>query len=185
MARSMSLTEADFEPQLDVHRQNVPRDAISLLRADHRQITGWFEQFERARSPNRKQELVRKICRALTVHMAIKEDIFYPAFLEATGNSVMYREAGVDDMVAADLIEAIEAADPEDYFDAKLSVLAAMIRRHVEEQERPGGMLAEARRSDMDLERLGDQMLARKKQLQYIFASFRRTVGQPVTALYD
>jgi uncharacterized tellurite resistance protein B-like protein len=88
-------------------------------------------------------------------------------------------------MVAADLIEAIEAADPEDYFDAKIRVLAAMIKRHVEEQERPGGMLAEAKHSDMDLERLGDQMLARKKQLQYIFASFRRTTTGPAAALYD
>ena len=185
MARSMSLVEAGFGPQLDVPRPTGAQDAISLLRADHRQVTTWFEQFERARSSGRKQELVRKICRALTVHMAIKEDIFYPAFLDATGNTVMYREAGVDDMVAADLIEAIEAADPEDYFDAKISVLAAMIRRHIEEQERPGGMLAEAKRSDMDLERLGDQMLARKKQLQYIFASFRRTAGPSVSALCD
>ena len=185
MGRSMSMTEAGHEPQLAVPSAGLTPDAVSLLKADHRQVSGWFEQYERARSPSRKQQLVRRICRALTVHMAIKEDIFYPAFLDATGNSVMYREAGVDDMVAADLIEAIEAADPADYYDAKIRVLAAMIRRHVAEQERPGGMLAEARRSDMDLERLGDQMLARKKQLQYIFASFRRTAAQPVTALYD
>jgi hypothetical protein len=173
----MSSTEAGREAQMTASPGVATQDAISLLKADHRQVTGWFEQFERARSPSRKLQLARRICRALTVHMAIKEDIFYPAFLEATGDSVMYREAGVDDMVAADLIEAIEAADPADYFDAKISVLAAMIRRHVAAQERSGGMLAVAERSGMDLERLGDQMLARKKQLQYIFASFRRTTA--------
>ncbi len=185
MARSMSLGEAGLEPGLDLSVPAVSQDAVSLLIADHRQVAGWFEQYVRARSRTRKQELVRKICRALTVHMAIKEDIFYPAFLDATGNSVMYREAGVDDMVAADLIEAIEGSDPEDYFDAKISVLAALIRRHVEEQESPGGMLARARNSEMDLERLGDQMLVRKKQLQYIFSSYRRSGAQPGTALYD
>jgi hypothetical protein len=151
---------------------------------EHRQIALWFDQFERARSRNRKQELARRICRALTVHMTVMEDIFYPAFLDATGNAVMHREAAVDDMVAADLIEAIEASDPNDHFEAKMSVLLAMFKRHVHEQERPGGMLAASRNSSMDLERLGDQMLARKKQLQHIFAGFRRTLAQPVTALY-
>ncbi|MEO6186702.1 MAG: hemerythrin domain-containing protein [Steroidobacteraceae bacterium] len=185
MARSMPLGEAVLDPRLEVSAPASPEDAISLLRADHRQVAGWFQQYGRARSRGRKQELVRKICRALTVHMAIKEDIFYPAFLDATGNTVMYREAGVDDMVAADVIEAIEASDPEDYFDAKISVLAEMMRRHVEAQESPGGMLSAATNSEMDLERLGDQMLARKKQLQYIFSNFRRASSQSVTAMYD
>jgi hypothetical protein len=33
---------------------------------------------------NRKQELAGKICAALRVHSTIEEEIFYPAFYEAT-----------------------------------------------------------------------------------------------------
>jgi hypothetical protein len=40
-----------------------------------------------------------------------------------------------------------------------------MIRHHVKEEEQPGGMFAEARKADMDLQALGQKMLARKTQL--------------------
>jgi hypothetical protein len=48
---------------------------------------------------------------------------------------------------------------------AALKVLSEMIRHHVKEEEQPGGMFAEARKADMDLQALGQKMLARKTQL--------------------
>ena len=41
-----------------------------------------------------------------------------------------------------------------------------MIKHHVKEEEQPGGMFAEARKSNMDLDALGEQMAARKGELQ-------------------
>ncbi len=58
----------------------------------------------------------------------------------------------------------MSAAD--DYFQAKVTVLSEMIKHHVKEEEQPGGMFAEARKSRMDLHALGEELLARKKQLQ-------------------
>ena len=43
-------------------------DAISLLKADHRQVEGWFSEFESTKSSSKKQQLATKICHALTVH---------------------------------------------------------------------------------------------------------------------
>ena len=40
-----------------------------------------------------------------------------------------------------------------------------MIKHHVKEEEQPGGMFAEAKKSDMDLEDLGAQLKARKSEL--------------------
>ena len=40
-----------------------------------------------------------------------------------------------------------------------------MIKHHVKEEERPGGMFAEAKKSGMDLASLGEQIQARKKEL--------------------
>src|SRR5688500_18755608 len=57
-------------------------DAVALLKADHRQVEGWFEDFLKARSDDRKVELAANICNALTVHALIEEELFYPAFLE-------------------------------------------------------------------------------------------------------
>jgi hypothetical protein len=141
-------------------------DAIALLKADHRQVETWFEQFEKTRSDERKQELATNICKALKVHTQIEEELFYPAFLEATDDKELHHEAEIEHDGAKKLIEQIEASGPDDeYYDSKVKVLSEMIKHHVKEEEQPGGMFAEARDSDMDLEELGRQMEARKAEL--------------------
>jgi hemerythrin superfamily protein len=142
-------------------------DAIALLKADHRQVEGWFEQFEKTRSDERKLELATKICKALTVHTKIEEEIFYPAFLEATEDKDLHHEAEIEHDGAKNLIKQIEASSPDDeYYDSKVKVLSEMIKHHVKEEEQPGGMFAEARDSDMDLEELGQRMKNRKLELE-------------------
>ncbi len=141
-------------------------DAIALLKADHRQVEQWFEQFESARSGSKKKGLAVNICQALTVHTKIEEEIFYPAFLEATEEKDIHHEAEIEHDGAKKLIAQIEASGPDDdYYDAKVKVLSEMIKHHVKEEEQPDGMFAKARNSDMDLDALGQQMTARKAQL--------------------
>jgi hemerythrin superfamily protein len=142
------------------------QDAIALLKADHRQVEEWFEQFESTRSDDRKQKLAQQICQALKVHTEIEEEIFYPAFLEATEDKDTHHEAEVEHGGAKKLIAEIESAGPkDDYYDARVKVLSEMIKHHVKEEEQRGGMFAEARDSDMDLKALGEQLAARKSQL--------------------
>jgi len=142
-------------------------DAVALLKADHRQVEQWFSQFEKTNSASKKQQLASSICAALTVHTSIEEEIFYPAFLEATGDKDMHHEAIVEHAGAKTLIAEIQDMSPsDDYFDAKVTVLSEMIKHHVKEEEQPGGMFAEAKKSDMDLRALANQLIARKKELQ-------------------
>jgi hemerythrin superfamily protein len=143
------------------------REAVELLKADHRQVEAWFSQFEKARSDSKKKQLATSICEALTVHTTIEEEIFYPAFLDATGDTDTHHEAVVEHSGAKRLIAEISAMSAGDeYFDAKVTVLAEMIRHHVKEEEQPGGMFAEAKKSDMDLQALGDQLLERRRALE-------------------
>jgi len=147
-------------------RRSAPTDAIGLLKADHRQVEEWFGAFEKARDDSRKKDLATKICNALKVHTQIEEEIFYPAFIEATEDEDMHHEAVVEHDGAKKLIAEIEASGPEDeYYDAKVKVLSEMIKHHVKEEEQRGGMFAEAKQSDMDLEELGQQLAARKAEL--------------------
>jgi hemerythrin superfamily protein len=144
-----------------------PLDAVALLKADHRQVEQWFSQFEKTHSAGKKQQLASNICAALTVHTEIEEEIFYPAFLKATQDKDMHHEAVVEHAGAKALIAEIQDMSPsDDYFDAKVTVLSEMIKHHVKEEEQPGGMFAEAKKSDMDLRALGEQLLARKRELQ-------------------
>ncbi len=153
--------------QTAARKRRAQKDAIALLKADHREVEGWFAQFKRTRSKDRKEQLAEKICDALKVHTTIEEEIFYPAFLAATDEKDMHHEAEVEHEGARKLIAEIEAADPDDdYYDARVKVLSEMIKHHVKEEEKPGGMFAEARKSDMDLDDIGDQMKQRKTELQ-------------------
>jgi Hemerythrin HHE cation binding domain len=142
------------------------QDAIALLKADHRQVEEWFKQFESTRSEGRKESLAQKVCQALKVHTQIEEEIFYPAFLEATEDKDTHHEAEVEHDGAKKLIAEIESAGPQDdYYDARMKVLSEMIKHHVNEEEQRGGMFAEARKSGMDLKSLGEQLAARKAEL--------------------
>jgi hemerythrin superfamily protein len=150
-------------------RKSIPdkNDAIALLKADHRQVEEAFEQFKKARDADRRQKLATQICNALKVHTTIEEEIFYPAFLAATNDTDVHHEAEVEHDSAKKLIAEIEACSPDDeYFKAKVSVLSEMIRHHVDEEEKRGGMFSEARHADMDLVALGEQLAARKSELE-------------------
>lgn len=148
------------------NNNKTPPDAVALLKADHKQVKIWFEQFQKSRSAKVKQKLATDICKALTVHTEIEEEIFYPAFLAATKDKDMHHEALIEHDGAKKLIADIENSSPaDDYFDSKVHVLSEMIKHHVKEEEQPKGMFAEAKQSKMDLQALGEQMFARKSAL--------------------
>ena len=142
------------------------QDAIALLKADHRKVEELFEQFEKARGDDRKQKLALEICKELTIHTIIEEEIFYPA-CEGNVEDDLLKESIVEHDAAKVMIAEIEAGEPsEDFYDAKVKVLQEEIEHHVrEEEQRSKGMFAQARDSDMDLDALGEQMAVRKEQL--------------------
>ncbi len=143
------------------------KDAIALLKADHREVEDLFEQFEKARDAERKQEIAAKICNALKIHATIEEEIFYPAFLEASDDIDIHHEAEVEHRGAKNLIAEIEACSPDDdYFAPTVKVLSEMIKHHVKEEEKSGGMFAVAREANMDLVALGEELAARKAELE-------------------
>jgi hypothetical protein len=107
-----------------------------------------------------------RICEALTAHATIEEEIFYPAFLEATQEQDLHHEAEIEHEGAKRLIADIEASSPDDdHYDARVTVLSEMIKHHVKEEEQPGGMFAKARQSEMDLQALGAALRSRKQEL--------------------
>jgi hemerythrin HHE cation binding domain-containing protein len=163
----MARAKAKGRARASGRRTGAGKDAIALLKADHRQVEQWFGQFEKARDDQRKLQLATSICNALKVHTRIEEEVFYPAFIAATEDKDLHHEAIVEHDGAKKLIAEIEASGPEDdFYDAKVTVLSEMIKHHVKEEEQPGGMFAEARKSDMDLAALGEQMAARKTELE-------------------
>ena len=142
------------------------QDAIALLKADHRAVEELFEKFEKASGSERKRKLAEEICLELSVHAEIEEEIFYPA-CEGKVDDDLLKESYVEHDGAKVLIAEIMNGGPSDeYYDAKVKVLQEEIEHHVEEEEkRLEGLFAQARKADLDLDGLGQQLASRKAEL--------------------
>jgi hemerythrin superfamily protein len=149
-------------------KSNAPQDAVSMLTAEHREVSELFEQYEKLtdRAKVSKKKLADQICNALIAHTTIEEEIFYPAVREAVKDSGdVVDEAVVEHAAAKDLIAQIQEMDPDDeLYDAKVKVLSEQIEHHVQEEEKE--MFPKAKQSGMDLEALGQEMAGRKQELQ-------------------
>jgi hemerythrin superfamily protein len=141
-----------------------PADALTLLKADHKQVSDWFAEYDRTDDDSRKQELADQICLALTVHAQIEEEIFYPAAYDALDDDDLLDEAEIEHASAKALIAEIQAGKVGDpLFDARVTVLGEYVTHHVEEEEKE--MFPECQASDMDLKALGEQLAQRKEEL--------------------
>ena len=79
------------------------QEATALLRADHKAVSELFDQYEKTRSSAKKKVLVQKICRELTVHAQVEEELFYPPVREATGKDDLMDEANARLAAAAEI----------------------------------------------------------------------------------
>lgn len=142
------------------------QDAIALLKADHRKVEELFEKFESAKGDGAKRRIALQICTELTVHTAIEEEIFYLA-CEGKIDEDLIKEAYVEHDGAKVLMAEIENGGPDDdYYDAKVKVLQEQIEHHVKEEEQMlKGMFSQARRAGLDMDALGEQLAARKREL--------------------
>src|SRR3954447_13314064 len=147
------------------------RDAIALLKDDHRKVEQLFEDFEKAKGEGRKERLARQICLELSVHAQIEEEIFYPA-CEGKVEEDLLKEAYVEHdgikILVAEIMAGSEESD--EFFDAKVTVMQEQVEHHVEEEEkRMEGMFAQARKAGLDVDALGEQLAARKAELTETF----------------
>jgi hypothetical protein len=146
------------------------QDAIALLKQDHRTVEDLFAKFEKASGDGRKQKLAEEICLELSVHAQIEEEIFYPA-CEGKVDEDLLKESYVEHDGAKVLIaEIINGAPSDEFYDSKVKVLQEEIEHHVEEEEkRMEGLFAQARKAGLDMDILGEELAARKKDLTVQF----------------
>lgn len=152
-------------------RKPVGIDAIALLKSDHREVEGLFDQFEKAKAAERKRTIVGKICEALTVHAKIEEEIFYPHAREALkrkGDDLL-DEAEIEHEGIKRLVAELKNANPsEGLYDARVTVLSEYVKHHVKEEE--NDLFPKVRKSGLDTAKVGAELTARKEALS----------GQPV-----
>ncbi len=140
------------------------KDAIAMLKADHKKVSGLFEQFEKSRAASTKKKLVSEICKELTVHTMLEEEIFYPAVKAALRDRELVPEANVEHATVKDLIAQVKDVAPggEEY-DAKVKVMSEYVKHHVKEEQNE--MFPKSQKTTLDMAALGRRMAERKAEL--------------------
>lgn len=142
----------------------APKDAITLLRADHEDVNRMFAAYAHTRTGPAKKALVAEICKALTVHAQIEEEIFYPEVQTALKDKLLVPDAAVEHAGVKVLIAQLESAEPDGKtYDAQVQVLSEQVRRHVKEEQNE--IFPQARSWSLDMMDLGTRMSARKEDL--------------------
>ena len=136
-------------------------DATVLLDEDHNEVIRMFEQYKAAKEHSRQTVLAQRICQELLVHMQIEEEIFYPAYIEATGDEENLKDGLKEHQEARELIARLEK-QPQDA--RTMLELEDGIMHHVKDEREK--MFPKARKTKgLDLMALAQQLQARKMEL--------------------
>jgi hemerythrin superfamily protein len=145
-------------------------DCLDLLTADHNRVRGLFKRFKDAESSDDMETMklvTTKIVEELLIHMAIEEEIFYPAIKPESEEAKDTVLEGVEEHhVAKDLVEDLSQTDPSaEEWPAKVKVLIESVEHHADEEE--SEMFKEVRKQLSEDERvaLGERLSARKLEL--------------------
>lgn len=146
------------------------QDALHLLAEDHKKVIEMFDEFEQMKTKGdtddeAKQLLVETACAELTIHAQVEEEVFYPAARDAIEDMDLLDEAEVEHASARQLITELAAMQPDDdLYDAKFTVLGEYVKHHIHEEEKQ--LFPKLKKSDMDLDELGEEIRQRKLELR-------------------
>ena len=141
-------------------------DAIKLLTDDHAKVQKMFKEFEKLHKKNEegREELAQQICKELTIHAQLEEEIFYPAAREAIDDEHLMNEAAVEHQAAKDMISKIQSLNSSDpMYDALVSVLGEYVNHHIEEEQNE--IFPKMEKAKVDLEEIGSEIAERKEAL--------------------
>jgi len=132
--------------------------ATSLLEHQHRRVEALFKTLESGVADH--AAALEELANSLAAHMAIEQDIFYPAVKRL--NEELVNESYEEHALAEVALKRLLGTDPEDdEFLARVTALKDLTQHHVEEEE---DELFPAVQGAMDkeaLEQLGETMQQR------------------------
>jgi hemerythrin-like domain-containing protein len=140
----------------------VSSDAITVLKADHKEIRQLFREFQAAgdRAVKTKARIVRQLIELLTVHTYIENEVMYPearALLPELDDEVLesYEEHHVADVLCTELYAMPAEAER---FDAKATVLIELVTHHIQEEEQDWFPKVRAGLSRQQLQEIGTRL---------------------------
>lgn len=145
--------------------KKVAPDILNLLADDHRTVLGWFDWYGAERDTSRRAWILEMILRALRAHMAVEEEIFYPAIAKATGDTGLVDRAIAEHKSARQLMALLPDTTDEERI---VRELRREILAHIEVEE--DVLFAEIGKSGLDRFAIGALAAARRVEVLFELA---------------
>jgi hemerythrin superfamily protein len=162
-------------------RATKTRDAITLLKQDHRGVKALLGELEEtsARGRKKRETLLARIALEIRVHARLEEELFYPAYQEAATkreDAKLFFEATEEHAIAEQELALLEESDSGgDVFAARAKVLKDLVEHHIEEEEKQMFPRAKKLLDKQELEQLGERMSERRSELKEDVAQLERS----------
>jgi iron-sulfur cluster repair protein YtfE (RIC family) len=109
-------------------------DPTRMLEADHRMVEELFEKISKAKGEER-QPLIEELKTSLEAHMALEEQVVYPAMEQVTGSETVQEGITEHELARTTLAEMVGLAPDKPGFEGALEAVKAGIVHHVNEEE--------------------------------------------------
>jgi hemerythrin superfamily protein len=145
-------------------------DAARMLVALHERVERQFETYEAAEgSDSARRRAVAAVARALATHVAVEDELLYPALRDHTGrhDAEIERQLQQDHLLDLVMVELGGMLPADRGYDGKVRVLMQVFRQHARDAE--ALLLPELRRrlGPAERELLGRRVLERVGQLEH------------------
>ena len=174
------MTSQAYAPTLDPAGPPAPRvlrpveqdaaaDANRMLVALHERVERQFEAYEAAEGgPRRQYRAVAALATALATHVAVEDELVYPALRDHTGrhDAEVERQLAQDHLLDLVMVELGGMVPSDRGYDGKVRVLMQVFRQHARDAEALIGQHLRRYLGPGERERLGLRMLERVGQLE-------------------
>ena len=109
-------------------------DPIAILKKDHREVSAMLKQLADSKPSATRRKTTDKVVAALTLHMAIEEELVYPIVDKRIGHEDE-QEAETEHTLARDGLTKMVELVAEPGFGAAVAMVTAGIKHHVKEEE--------------------------------------------------
>jgi hypothetical protein len=110
-------------------------DAIEMLKQQHVEVAGLFEQFEKAEDDDERQGIFEEIADKLAVHATIEEKHFYPAVRAKRTEDILLESLEEHLAIKRVIADLLKMEPSNKMYEAKVTVLKEEVEHHVEEEQ--------------------------------------------------
>jgi hemerythrin-like domain-containing protein len=138
-------------------------NAVDLLERQHKQALALMKKLEESEPGTERKRTFRQLQAALTGHMAIEEEVFYPAVIaSSTKDGEPIAEGYEEHVVARVALErCMRSLNHERLFQVRVGVLKELVSHHIKEERSSILPMARKALSKEELNDLGTLMETR------------------------